>query len=108
MNAPDDPQNLEWYEAADLDPDDLRRLADACDGCPVYRPNGEVVLPTRVRRVGDDIKAVYRCGLCGHTWYTSWGAEFVGVTGIPQASKRLIDIFDRVVGWPREHGGGVA
>lgn len=100
-----------WYTADDFAPDQLKLLADACDHCPKYRPNGEIVLLWAVRSDGDTLTALYRCPKCGHRWFTSWGAEFVGVslpTARPESLTALADRALRDLGWPGAHGGSAA
>ena len=46
----------------------MSELADRCPECMPVTPE----VPVRVSATRTGVRAVYRCGRCGHAWFTCW------------------------------------
>lgn len=56
---------------------DLPRPGDGCGKC-IALERSVTVQPYLVRADGPaSIRAYYRCGNCGHQWWTSWSARYL-------------------------------
>jgi transposase len=52
-------------------------FADCCPECG-YLTGVPPGAPYTVQNLeAPHVRALYRCSYCGHTWHTSWNAEFV-------------------------------